>query len=139
MLSITTSIDVEKQNLPNQPTKAASLIVLISGIHLYVAKMNGSRLKAKTARANRISLQTVIYIRHRHSTISNLLPFAFEPSTHSSSRVLETAERNDSSDIDETSTIEKQIDNVGEHAVFRCLVEETAVNGSKIVRLGSFL
>lgn len=48
--------------------------------------------------------------------------------THGCRSVVPIRERNDHPDIDETSTVEQQIDNVGKHAILGGLVEESAAS-----------
>lgn len=51
--------------------------------------------------------------------------------THRSRRITPVVKRNDHPDVDETGTIEQQVDDVGKHAVLGGLVEETAASPTR--------
>jgi hypothetical protein len=53
------------------------------------------------------------------------LSFSHEEGTHTNGSIVEIGEWDESANVDESSTIEEQIDDVGEHCVFGILVEES--------------
>jgi hypothetical protein len=77
---------------PNQPVNAASRRVLISGIHLYRARMTGRRRKRSTQRARTTKRHTETYHQRARAT------------THFVG--IKLVKRHDRADVDEGGTVE---------------------------------
>ena len=103
---------------PNHPVNMASRNVLISGIHLYVARMIGIRLRRRTSRVRTTSLQALSF-----NLISNFRVQGIR-GAYADGSIIKVAEWDQSPDVDERGTIEEQINNVRECRVGSGLVEE---------------
>lgn len=90
----------------------------MSGIHLYVAKTTGIRRKRRTRIVSTTSRQTSSWIL----SVENIKR---DNTTYADRGIVEIGEWDDGTNVDESGTIEQQINDVGENGVFGVFVKES--------------